>query len=35
MRVGAREAFAYVSVKLVLLAKGNRSEVDSSVLAKW
>ncbi len=30
MRVGAREGFAYYSVKLVLLAKGNRYEVDSN-----
>jgi hypothetical protein len=28
MRVGARESFAYHTVKLVLLAKGNRYEVD-------
>jgi hypothetical protein len=28
MRVGAREGFAYNSVKLVLLANGNRYEVD-------
>jgi hypothetical protein len=30
MRIGAREDFAYVSVKLALLAKGNRYEVDSN-----
>jgi hypothetical protein len=30
MRVGAREDFAYRSVKLVLLANGNRYEVDSN-----
>ncbi len=30
MRVGAREGFAYHSVKLVLLANGNRYEVDSN-----
>jgi hypothetical protein len=33
MRVGAdgaREGFAYDSVKLVLLANGNRYEVDSN-----
>jgi hypothetical protein len=30
MRVGAREGFAYHSVKLVLLAIGNRYEVDSN-----
>jgi hypothetical protein len=28
--VGAREGFAYRSVKLVLLANGNRYEVDSN-----
>jgi hypothetical protein len=28
MRVGAREGFAYNTVKLVLLANGNRYEVD-------
>jgi hypothetical protein len=28
-RVGAREGFAYYSLKLVLLATGNRYEVDS------
>ncbi len=30
MKVGAREGFAYHSVKLVLLAKGNRYGVDSN-----
>jgi hypothetical protein len=30
MRVGAREGFAYLSVKLGLLANGNRYEVDSN-----
>jgi hypothetical protein len=30
LRVGAREGFAYHSVKLVLLATGNRYEVDSN-----
>ncbi len=30
MRVDAREGFAYHSVKLVLLANGNRYEVHSS-----
>jgi hypothetical protein len=30
MRVGAREGFAYHSVKLVLLANGNRCEFDSN-----
>jgi hypothetical protein len=30
MRVGAREGFAYQSVKLVLLANVNRYEVDSN-----
>jgi hypothetical protein len=29
MRVGARKCFAYYSLKLVLLATGNRYEVDS------
>jgi hypothetical protein len=32
MRVGAREGFAYHSVKLVLLANGNRYEFDSNKL---
>jgi hypothetical protein len=31
MRVGAREGFAYNSVKLVLLANGSRYEVDSNM----
>jgi hypothetical protein len=30
MRVGVREGFAYHSVKLVLLANGNRYEFDSN-----
>ncbi len=30
MRVGAREGFAYHSAKLLLLAYGNRYEVDSN-----
>ncbi len=30
MRVGAREGFAHHSVKLVLVANGNRCEVDSN-----
>ncbi len=29
-RVGAREGFAYHSVKLVLLANGDKYEVDSN-----
>jgi hypothetical protein len=32
MRVGAREGFAYNSVELVLLAHGNRYEVESNTL---
>ncbi len=32
MRVGARKGLAYHSVKLVLLANGNRYEVDSNML---
>ncbi len=32
MRVGARESLAYHSVKLVLLANGDRYEVDSNTL---
>jgi hypothetical protein len=28
MRVGAREGFAYHSLKLVLLANGNKYEID-------
>ncbi len=36
MRVGAREGFANHSVKLVLLANGNRYEIDSNMfLSKW
>jgi hypothetical protein len=30
--VGAREGFAYHGVKLVLLANGNRYEVDPSTI---
>jgi hypothetical protein len=30
MRVGARKGFVYHSVKLVLLANGNKYEVDSN-----
>jgi hypothetical protein len=30
MRVGVREGFAYNSLKVVLLANGNRYEVDSN-----
>ncbi len=32
MRVGARKGFVYQSVKLVLLANGDRYEVDSNTL---
>jgi hypothetical protein len=32
MRVGAREGFAFHLVKLVLLANGNRYEVDFNTL---
>jgi hypothetical protein len=32
MRVGAREGFGYHSVKLALMAKGNRYDVDSNTL---
>jgi hypothetical protein len=32
MRVGARESFAYSSVKLVSLVNGNGYEVDSKTL---
>jgi hypothetical protein len=32
MRVGASTAFLYHSVKLVLLANGNRYEVDSNTI---
>ncbi len=35
MRVGVREGFAHHSVKLVLLANGNRHEVDSNTFFKW
>ncbi len=35
MKVGAREGFAYISVKLVLLANSNRYEVDSKTFFKW
>jgi hypothetical protein len=36
MRVGAREGFAYHSIKLALLANGNRYEVDSDTFyPKW
>ncbi len=31
MRVGARKGFAYHSAKLVLLANGNKDEVDSNM----
>jgi hypothetical protein len=34
MRVGACEGFAYNSVKLVLLANGDRCEVDSNTFFK-
>jgi hypothetical protein len=30
VRVGVRQSFPYSSVKLVLLANGNRHEVDSN-----
>jgi hypothetical protein len=30
MRVGAREGFAYLAVKLILLANGSRYVVDSN-----
>jgi hypothetical protein len=33
MRIGACEGFAYNSVKLVLLANGNRYDVDSNVFS--
>jgi hypothetical protein len=33
MKVGARKGFAYHSVKLVLLAKGNKYEVDSATFS--
>ncbi len=32
MRIGARQSFAYHSVKLVLLANGNTNDVDSNTL---
>jgi hypothetical protein len=32
MRVGAREGFAYHSMKRLLLANGNKYEVDSNLL---
>jgi hypothetical protein len=32
MRVGGREGSAYHSVKLVLLANGNKYEVDSNTI---
>jgi hypothetical protein len=32
MKVGAREGIAYHSVKLVLVANGNRYEVDSNAV---
>jgi hypothetical protein len=37
MRVGAREGSVYRSMKLVLLANGNRYEVDSNAFffSKW
>ncbi len=31
MNIGDREGFAYNSVKLILLAKGNRYEIDSKL----
>jgi hypothetical protein len=34
MRVGAQKGFQYFSVKLVLLANGNRHEVDSKTFFK-
>jgi hypothetical protein len=34
MRVGACEGFANKSIKLVLLADGNRYEVDSNTFLK-
>jgi hypothetical protein len=34
MRVGAHKGFAYNSVKLVLLANGNRYEVDSNTFSQ-
>ncbi len=35
MRVGARDCFAYPSARIVLLANGNRYEVDSNTFSKW
>jgi hypothetical protein len=35
MKVGAREGFAYHAVKPVLLADGNRYEVDFLALASY
>jgi hypothetical protein len=36
MRVGAREGFAYNSVKIVVLANGNRYEADTDTFFyKW
>jgi hypothetical protein len=37
IRVGAREGFACQSVKMVLLANGNRYEVESNTFSfsKW
>jgi hypothetical protein len=32
MRVGARKGFAYSSVKLVLLANGNKYDADSNAV---
>jgi hypothetical protein len=34
MRVGAREGFAYHSVKLVLLANCNWYQIDSNIFFK-
>ncbi len=34
MRVGARKGFPYHSMNLVLLATGNRGEVDSNTVLK-
>jgi hypothetical protein len=35
MTVGAREGFAQHSLKVVLLANGNRCEDDSDQFFKW
>ncbi len=36
MRVGSREGLAYHSVKVVLLANGNKYEIDSNMFfCKW